>query len=300
MSSQAHWSDDDITTLITFLISKKASAGDGISFKGSVWTEAATAVNKVPHTKGAKRRQLKETYNIVADIKAQSGFKWDDNGGADIDKTTAEVWASYEKRHKGSAPFRNKGWPWYEKVQPLMPNAPRGANVYHVSSGAQPKQPDTNGLASVEDDDRPVSHWSPTPPPAVCDVAPTASDAAVAASTAVGATSAVVVNSMDCMQNNADATQTPAFSGKRRHSALSSDGAVPIKRPWGSDSHERRPSGATALYGMNNRLDDFTDAFREAFSGGKTGVDATPSRKMRAMKRAQDLETTLSDKRICS
>ena len=41
--------------------------------------------------------QLKETNNIVADIKAQSGFKWDNNRGADIDETTAEVWASYEK-----------------------------------------------------------------------------------------------------------------------------------------------------------------------------------------------------------
>lgn len=41
--------------------------------------------------------QLKEIYHIVANIKAQSGFKWDDNGGADIDETTAEVWASYEK-----------------------------------------------------------------------------------------------------------------------------------------------------------------------------------------------------------
>jgi hypothetical protein len=123
MSSQAHWSDDDITALITFLISKKASAGDGIGFKGSVWTEAATAVNKVPPTKGVNKTlgsckskwgkvchllssflivtdwpiQLKETYNIVADIKAQSGFKWDDDGGADIDETTAEVWATYEK-----------------------------------------------------------------------------------------------------------------------------------------------------------------------------------------------------------
>lgn len=56
MSSQAHWSDDDITTLVTFLISKKASAGDGISFKGSVWTEAAMAINKVPPTKGAKKK----------------------------------------------------------------------------------------------------------------------------------------------------------------------------------------------------------------------------------------------------
>lgn len=123
MSSQAHWSNDDIITLVTFLLSKKASAGDGISFKGSVWTEAATAVNKILPTKGAKKTsgsckskwgkvgyllssvvvvtdwpiQLKETNNIVADIKAQSGFKWDDNRGADIDETTAEVWAPYEK-----------------------------------------------------------------------------------------------------------------------------------------------------------------------------------------------------------
>ena len=55
MSSQAHWSDDDITSLITFLVSKQSSAGDGISFKGSVWTEAATAVNKIPPTKGGKK-----------------------------------------------------------------------------------------------------------------------------------------------------------------------------------------------------------------------------------------------------
>ena len=55
MFSQAHWSDDDIITLVTFLLSKKASAGDGISFKGSVWTEAATAVNKILPTKGAKK-----------------------------------------------------------------------------------------------------------------------------------------------------------------------------------------------------------------------------------------------------
>jgi hypothetical protein len=42
--------------------------------------------------------QLKaQTYLIVADIKAQPGFRWDDDRGADIDETTAEVWAAYEK-----------------------------------------------------------------------------------------------------------------------------------------------------------------------------------------------------------
>ncbi|KAF8802781.1 hypothetical protein BYT27DRAFT_7111442 [Phlegmacium glaucopus] len=168
MSSQAHWSDDDINTLVTFLLAKKSTAGDGIGFKGSIWTEAATAVNAIPPTKGMKKTsgsckskwgKLKETYNIVADIKAQSGFKWDDERGADIDETTAEVWAAYEKKHKGSAPFRNKGWTWYEKVQPLVPNTPRGANVYHASSGTQPQLPDVNFHASDEDEDHPFSHW---------------------------------------------------------------------------------------------------------------------------------------------
>jgi hypothetical protein len=103
---------------------------------------------------------------------------------------------------------------------------------------------------------------------------------AVSVSTAVDATVAVVVNLVDHMQNSVDVMKTPVASSKRRHSALPSDGAVSVKRPWGPDSWERRPSGAIALYGMNDRLDDFTGAFREAFSGGKTGVDTTPSQKM--------------------
>jgi hypothetical protein len=41
--------------------------------------------------------QLKETYNVIVKIKAQSGFKWDDEKGADIDESTAEVWAAFEK-----------------------------------------------------------------------------------------------------------------------------------------------------------------------------------------------------------
>jgi len=40
---------------------------------------------------------LKETFKIVADIKAQSGFKWNEERGTDIDETTAVVWEDYEK-----------------------------------------------------------------------------------------------------------------------------------------------------------------------------------------------------------
>jgi len=68
-------------------------------------SEAATALNATPPTKGAKKAsgsckskwgKLKaQTYLIVADIKAQSGFRWDDDRGADIDETTAEYSANH-------------------------------------------------------------------------------------------------------------------------------------------------------------------------------------------------------------
>jgi len=88
--------------------------------------------------------------------------------------------------------------------------------------------------------------------------------------------------------------QTPeaAASLKRKHPALSS----------GSDNNPStkrvRPSGAVALHAMNERLEDFTEVFREVFTGKKSGVLSTPQRKSKAMQRAQELETTLSDQCI--
>jgi hypothetical protein len=76
---------------------------------------------------------------------------------------------------------------------------------------------------------------------------------------------------------------------------------IPLKRKQSaqdSSSVSKRPRVGHALNGMNDKLDDFTDVFREAMSGKKTGVDSTPSRKTRAMQRAQAVEITLSDKRI--
>ncbi|KAF8165808.1 hypothetical protein B0H34DRAFT_671559 [Crassisporium funariophilum] len=85
---------------------------------------------------------------------------------------------------------------------------------------------------------------------------------------------------------------------KRRQSALFGDAAtVSVKRSRGPNQ-EARPSGAVTLHGMNERLDDFTDVFHEAFTGKKSGVEATPSQKMQAMQHMQELETTLSDECI--
>lgn len=55
MSGTASWSDDDITILLDFLLSKKATAGDDMSFqvKAVIWSEAVGVVNNVPGLKGA-------------------------------------------------------------------------------------------------------------------------------------------------------------------------------------------------------------------------------------------------------
>ncbi|KAF8150968.1 hypothetical protein B0H34DRAFT_825111 [Crassisporium funariophilum] len=210
-------------------------------------------------------------------IKAQSGFKWDDEHGADIDETTAEVWAAFEKKHKGSTPFCNKGWIWLKTVQPLMPTTPRGANAYRASQGTQLPAGESQKLeadlapetqAETQDSDRPLSNWLPLPPPEerhpVAQAAPPSSD------------------NVDNNDISAPVkTQTPAAGLKCKHSALSSssDNNSSIKRP--------RPSGAVALHTMNDRLEEFTNVFREVFAV-KTGLPSTPQRKAKAIQLAQD------------
>jgi hypothetical protein len=46
---------------------------------------------------------------------------------------------------------------------------------------------------------------------------------------------------------------------------------------------------------MNERLEDFTEVFREVFTGKKSSVLSIPQQKSKAIKCAQELETTLSD-----
>ncbi|KAF8957189.1 hypothetical protein BDZ97DRAFT_1763145 [Flammula alnicola] len=298
--SQAHWSDADTTALIDFLWSQRATLGDGASFKSTVWTDAATKVNALTRTKGTdktssscknKWARLKEIYNIIVNIKAQSGFTWDDEKGADVKESTALVWKAYEEKHKGSTPFRNKGWIWLRKVEPLMPTAPRGANIYRPSRASQLPEHESQESEVEEDSqelERPVSNWSPSPPPEVRphrvqpnldnedpsdDMPPTATQPPA---------------------TPVPPQQTPAPALKRKHSALSAENTSTTKRT----KSDACPSGAVALHGINERLDDFTDIFREAISGKKSGVLATPSRKSQAMQRAQKLETALSDRCI--
>jgi len=86
---------------------------------------------------------------------------------------------------------------------------------------------------------------------------------------------------------------TPAITMlKRKQPASSGDS---------SSANTKRPRIGHALNGMVEKLDDFTDVFREAMTGKKSNVvpvELTPTRKTQAMERAQTLETSISDKRI--
>jgi hypothetical protein len=48
------WTQEDETALIDFLIAHKSEAGDGLNFKGSVWTAAAAHMQPVT-TKGGPK-----------------------------------------------------------------------------------------------------------------------------------------------------------------------------------------------------------------------------------------------------
>lgn len=98
--------------------------------------------------------QLKEIFYIVDSLKAQSGFKWDDERGADIDAASESVWKDYielrspfifvlsllmtHQKHPKASTFRNKGWPHYYSVQSLVPTLAKGSHVFHPGDGEAP------------------------------------------------------------------------------------------------------------------------------------------------------------------
>jgi len=119
----AQWSLADEDALLDYLWDHRAEAGEGMSFKGPTLTAAATKVQVTTMRGGPKTaascknkwgkvrnsvvsdlsgsdmavNQFKELYLIVCDIKAQSGFTWSDEKGADIGPESVSVWDAYVK-----------------------------------------------------------------------------------------------------------------------------------------------------------------------------------------------------------
>ncbi|PPQ86438.1 hypothetical protein CVT25_008097 [Psilocybe cyanescens] len=115
---QAHWTVEDETVLLNFLILVKSASGDGTNFKKATWKEAALKVNvncsrgaeKTPDSCRSKYCVLKSMYKVVQAIHRNSGWSWDDEDSARITPEIQGTWNDYIERHPAAAPFCNARW----------------------------------------------------------------------------------------------------------------------------------------------------------------------------------------------
>ncbi|KAG1763982.1 hypothetical protein EV702DRAFT_1205257 [Suillus placidus] len=149
-----HWEFEEEKAFITFLATRKSEAGDTLSFKNTVFTEAAAHINtKYPAQKGARKSQssckskwsaLKRNYNAVKHIKSLSSFSWSDEHGISLTPETSGAWELHLKAHPQSKPYVSKGFPLFHDVEELMPTAAKGKFVRH-----QPRKQATGSSSSV-------------------------------------------------------------------------------------------------------------------------------------------------------
>ncbi|KAG2340042.1 hypothetical protein BDR05DRAFT_890582 [Suillus weaverae] len=102
-----HWDFKEEKAFIAFLVTYKSEARDIMSFKNTVFTDAAAHINNMfPSQKGAPKSQsfcrskwatLKRSYNAVKNIKTLSGFSWSDKNGISLTPETSGAWESHIK-----------------------------------------------------------------------------------------------------------------------------------------------------------------------------------------------------------
>ncbi|KAG2364288.1 hypothetical protein BDR07DRAFT_1280085 [Suillus spraguei] len=126
-----HWDLDEEKDLIAFLSTCKSEAGDTMSFKAHIFTEAAKYLNTTyPTPKGTPKSQsscktkwtaLKRNYTIVKDIKL-SGFAWNDEHGVSVTPETSGTWDTYSQAHPQSKPYSSKRFPHFYAIEEMMPS----------------------------------------------------------------------------------------------------------------------------------------------------------------------------------
>ncbi|EGO18548.1 hypothetical protein SERLADRAFT_443887 [Serpula lacrymans var. lacrymans S7.9] len=127
-------------------------AGDGLNFPKKFWTKAAVELQKI--------QQLRTTYRTVKALSEQSGFHWDNIGGAGITVESEIVWAEYLKEPCVKI-FRNKGWTHFSAMDDLMCGRfAKGANIF---CSAPPSVPVPNRHSPPVSSITPSSSMFPPP-----------------------------------------------------------------------------------------------------------------------------------------
>ncbi|KAI6031185.1 hypothetical protein BKA83DRAFT_4004025, partial [Pisolithus microcarpus] len=135
----ASWTDADVNVLLDLAIAHKASAGEGMNFKATFWNTASAALSnparggpKTARVCKEKWKRLRKMFKVIDCIKNTSGFAYSNELGANIGLENEAMWSDFVKKHqqkhKDVGPFRNRGWPHYEKMKQLMPSKGKGLN----------------------------------------------------------------------------------------------------------------------------------------------------------------------------
>ncbi|KAG2344884.1 hypothetical protein BDR05DRAFT_881618 [Suillus weaverae] len=102
-----HWDIKQEKAFTAFLVTCKSEAGDTMSFRNTVFSDATIHINtKFPNQKGPPKSQslcrskwaaLKKSYNTVKNIKTLSGFSWSDESGISLTPETSGAWEAHLK-----------------------------------------------------------------------------------------------------------------------------------------------------------------------------------------------------------
>ncbi|KAF7372249.1 Myb-DNA-bind-3 domain-containing protein [Mycena venus] len=159
---KAAWTHEDVVKFLDYLISQVATAGDGIHFQTKTYTAAARLLNEsrvrsAPKTaKGClnKFNGLRKTHQVIDHlVNHASGFTYSEKNGADIDDASEAAWASYLISHPDAKPFRNKGWPYFDKMEQLA--SPRTRTTRIRVMGILPPPGGAPGSPTVWPDELP-------------------------------------------------------------------------------------------------------------------------------------------------
>ncbi|KAF8124194.1 hypothetical protein EV363DRAFT_1403307 [Boletus edulis] len=136
----ASWSDSDVECLIDQVVSRWAEGGDGMNFKAPFWKSIAESNKLANPTKGApktkssckeKWSRLKKTFKAVHSLTTlSSGLTYSLESGANIGPSDELVWEELVRANGAVAPFKNKGWKFYDKMKVIMPTNSSGTNRF--------------------------------------------------------------------------------------------------------------------------------------------------------------------------
>ncbi|KAG1882182.1 hypothetical protein F4604DRAFT_1921905 [Suillus subluteus] len=160
-STPAHWRNEETTALVNHMYDNRASGDTSGNFKPQVYTSALTVINDDPNLQPlrigpaktikmvkSKWTSLKAIHHAIDEYCNQTSTHWDGANGAGIHGPAASaVWDSYVALSSNiqMRPFRNAGWPYFERMQEIIPlGGARGCHAFHPGVMGPPPVPDAD------------------------------------------------------------------------------------------------------------------------------------------------------------